>query len=88
MRHRYFAYDSETGFDTFETAEEARNAAKESIEEWRDKCDPMWDEHVANVCWGEISASARERWGGDRMEVEGEQVDVVDYRLVGVTVSE
>jgi hypothetical protein len=33
---KYFAYDEETGFDLFNTEEEAKKAAQDSIDFWRE----------------------------------------------------
>ena len=37
--YRYFAYSPETGFDTYETADEAKKAAEESLQAYRDVAD-------------------------------------------------
>lgn len=51
---KFFAYDDETGFDLFDTAEEAKKAAQESIDEYRHAAGEGWPEEVENVCWGVV----------------------------------
>lgn len=52
--YRYFAYSHETGFDTYETADEAKKAVEESLQAYRDVADDDWDDKVTGVRWGEI----------------------------------
>ncbi len=84
MTDKYFAFDSETGFDTFATAEEAQLAAEQSIQEYRDYAHEGWDELADNVCWGKISQQSVMYSTGDTVEFEGEQVECVDYKLVAI----
>ena len=51
---RYFCYDNNTGFDTFETEKEARDAAQNDIDHYRNNAEEGWSEDVYSVCWGEI----------------------------------
>lgn len=51
---KYFAYSPDTGFDLYETAEKAKAAAFDSINEYRFRADDGWEEDVENVCWGEV----------------------------------
>lgn len=37
--YRYFAYSHETGFDTYETEAEAKGAAEDSLQAYRDVAD-------------------------------------------------
>lgn len=54
MTHKYFCYDPDTGFDTYETPEQAKEAAEVAIDYYRDNADEGWNEEVCGVCWGEI----------------------------------
>jgi hypothetical protein len=81
MRLKFFAYDEESGFLAFKTAEEAKSYAEEIIDHYRDGCYDGWDECVENVCWGEIKELAVEINTGDKCEFDGELVDCVDYKL-------
>lgn len=58
MKHKYFAYESDFGFETFETDELAREAAEGAIDRYREDADDGWDDNVANVCWGVIAQQA------------------------------
>lgn len=58
MTKRYFAYDPDTGFETFETEQEAINFANDVIDDYRDNAGDGWDEIVGQVCWGEIKQVA------------------------------
>jgi len=78
---KFFAYSDDTGVDTFQTAEEAKAAAQESIEGYQENAHEGWDECVANVRWGEIKEQATEFDCDQQIEFEGEMVDAVDYRL-------
>ena len=81
---KFFAFDDETGFDIYDTAAEAKQAAQQSINEWRDACDPNWPEQVQNVCWGEIiEESTEEETGQVQSEAQGGQ-DIVDYNLTKI----
>lgn len=56
----FFAYDTETGFNTYDTAAEARDAAEESLSAWRDAAreDGEWPTEAGHVCWGAIQGRA------------------------------
>lgn len=57
---KYFAYDQEVGFDLYDTANEAKKAAQESIDEYRSEAAEGWNEAVENVCWGVVLGKTRE----------------------------
>lgn len=57
-KYKFFAYDPETGFETFETAEQAKKHAEECIDWYRGESIDGWDEQIDQVCWGEIKAKA------------------------------
>lgn len=56
----FFAYDSETGFERFATEAEAKAAAQESIEAYREDAGEGWAEEVENICWGVVLGTTRE----------------------------
>lgn len=55
----------------FSTEEEARTAANNAVEGWRDCCDPEWPEEVEKVCWGMVI--------GQSMPALSEDDQYVDY---------
>lgn len=81
--YRYFAYSHETGFDTYETAAEAKGAAEESLQAYRDVADGMWDEEVTGVCWGEIKQETVELPTGELINDYGDYVADYELRDVG-----
>ena len=81
--YRYFAYSPETGFDTYETAAEAKGAAEESLQAYRDVADEGWDEEVTGVCWGEIKQEAVELPTGELINDYGDYVADYELRDVG-----
>lgn len=80
----YFAYDTDVGFETFETAEQAEAAANEIIAGYAEYAHEGWDEMVSQVVWGEIKQRATEFKTGNVVEFEGELVECVDYKLENV----
>jgi len=81
---RYFSYDPECGFDTHDTAEEARDEAEEALSCYRDNAGDGWSEHVENVCWGVILSEVGETERRPRTDEDGCSPDcefVVDYDL-------
>ena len=48
----WYAYDPETGYDTFETAVEAQRAAEASLDHYRDGSPDGWHESVGEIEWG------------------------------------
>lgn len=81
--YRYFSYSHATGFDTYETAGEAKKAAEESLQAYRDVADDMWDEEVTGVCWGEIKQEAVELPTGELINDYGDYVADYELRDVG-----
>ncbi|WP_174874210.1 hypothetical protein [Vogesella oryzae] len=80
---KFFAYDDETGFDLFDTAEEAKKAAQDSIDEYRHEAGEGWPEEVENVCWGVVLGATKE---APLVDSEGNSTDwagdkYVDYVL-------
>ncbi|PHR58771.1 MAG: hypothetical protein COA47_10220 [Robiginitomaculum sp.] len=55
MKKKYFLYDPENGFETYETKLECEKAAEESIEYY---LDDFWNESVTNLVIGVITHSA------------------------------
>ena len=81
--YRYFAYSHDTGFERYETADEARKAAEESLRGYREAADDGWDEEVTGVCWGEIKQEIVELPTGEIINDYGDYV--ADYELRAVT---
>ena len=79
---KYFSYCDDTGFSTHNTEEAAKSAAKEYIADYRDKCDPEWNEEVSNTCWGQIRQGVIEIDTGETMDTHIGEVDVVDYGFI------
>lgn len=80
----YFAYDPESGFETYATAELTESAANHLIADYAENSAEGWDEFVSQVAWGQIRQRATEFKTGQAVEFEGEQVECVDYRLENV----
>jgi hypothetical protein len=76
----YFAYDGENGFDLFDSAQDAENAAQKSLDSYRDWAHEGWDEGVQQVCWGKLHGSITSENCG-QVEFEGEMVEEVNYKL-------
>ena len=51
---KFFSYCPDEGFETHNTAEEAKKAADDSIDSFRDNAEDGWSEEVDQVCWGEV----------------------------------
>ncbi len=78
MCYGWFSYDDEHGFETHATEEEARKAAAESLDMYRDDAYEGWDEGVTNVCWGRIRQCVVEL--SRRPAEEGSPTDVwIEY---------
>jgi len=80
----YFAYDPESGFETYATAELAEEAADRLIADYAEYSHEGWDEMVSQVVWGEIKQRATEFKTGNIVEFEGEMTECVDYKLENV----
>lgn len=55
MSYDYFCYDPDTGFETYNTPEGAKQAAEDAIDFYRDNAAEGWNEEVCGVCWGKIN---------------------------------
>lgn len=75
-KYRFFAYDPETGFETFDTVEKAIAHAEECIQWYRDEAAEGWGEQVDQVCWGEIKGETVQV---DRREASKDEADRFDY---------
>lgn len=54
MKYKYYGYCPDSGFETFETENEAIRYAQDSIDYYRNCASEGWDENVNFVSWGEI----------------------------------
>lgn len=78
----YFGFDPESGFETFHTAEEAKNYAQGSMDDYRGISCDCWPEEVENVCWGEISQVLVQGGLRPRNEEDSHSLDMTcDYEL-------
>jgi len=83
IKYRYFMYDPESGFETYATEQEAKDAAADAINYYRGEACDGWPDEVEQVCWGEIKQDThqvglREREEGDKGSCEM----ICDYQLV------
>jgi hypothetical protein len=81
MKCKFFVYDPESGFDTYETSQQAKESAEISIDLYRDNAGEGWDEEAEQVCWGEISEGSTMFRTGNKIEFEGKLVDSYDCKL-------
>ena len=89
MSHKYFAYDQDHGFETFETENEAIEWSQDTIDSYRDNsAGQEWDEAVSYVVWGEIKQHTVGRETGLHEMLDGELVENVDYALEDVLLNE
>lgn len=88
---KFFAYDENVGFDLFDTADEAKKYAQESIDEYRAEAGDGWADEVEHVCWGIVLVTTQEiDLGEPEPEYDGGQgiagLDrYVDYILTDTT---
>ena len=80
---KYFAYDPETGFELFSTAEEAEEYAQSAIDMYREEASEGWPESVDGVCWGMVKQSASERTY-NAVDDEDPGKEYADYQLEDV----
>lgn len=84
MKFKYFGYDPECGFETFETAEQAKQYADDAIACYRGEACDGWSEEVDRVCWGELrqhSVMCNYRPIDPKNPAEKEFSFVCDYQL-------
>ena len=82
---KYFGYDPNSGFELFETEEQAKNYAEEAISYYRgDACDG-WSEEVDQVCWGELKQETVQVGLRPRNEEDGHNLEMTcDYVLTDI----
>ena len=79
---KFFIYGDDTGFDLFDSAEDAKKAAQDSIDEYRHEAGDGWPEEVERVCWGVVLGTTqqvalqdeydgRDGWPTDDMVIRG-----------------
>lgn len=78
MTDRYFSIDSEACFQTHATAEEARAAAEEALDDERDRSGDGWSEEVEQIAWGVIVQTATQV---DRVTLE--EAEAAGHEMVG-----
>lgn len=55
----YFSYDSDSGFETHETKEEAEKSASDMIDYYRNNASEGWSDEVESVCWGVVKQESK-----------------------------
>ena len=83
MRNKYFTYHWDSGFETWQTEDEAKSHADKMLSEEIDWEDGVMDE-AEKIYWGEIKQQALISPTGEKVEFDGELVDSVKVELVGV----
>jgi hypothetical protein len=85
---KYYAYDPSSGFETFETEQEARDWADAGIDYYRDDSFDGWDDSVKQISWGEIKQKVIECNKKTKKEAQDEGIIIgegcdyyVDYKL-------
>lgn len=75
---KHFSFDHENGFQVWRTQDEAREAAQEAINDYREAIedDDNWLDDVEAVCWGEIGGQAKAVFGGDFGQLDYELQEV------------
>lgn len=84
-KYRFFAYDPETGFETFETADQAKKHAEECIQCYRDEAGEGWDEQTDQVCWGEVKGKAVQVNQSEPSNIDNGFDYYCDYSLLDIT---
>ena len=80
---KYFAFSPDTGFELYETAEKAKAAAQESIDQYAADAVDGWSEEVESVYWGEIKQESVMM--NQRPSEPGSDVDFIcDYGLTDI----
>lgn len=81
-KYRYFMFDPNDGFETYQFAEQAESAAQEAIDWYRGEACDGWDEQVDQVCWGEIKQNTVQVGLRPRTEEDNGDCDMIcDYQL-------
>jgi len=80
---KFFAYDPDTGFELFETANEAESHAQDAIDMYREEASEGWPEAVDGVCWGELKQRS-EMLTLNACDEEDIDREYADYRLEDV----
>lgn len=55
---KYFSYSPDFAFELHDTAEEARTAAQDALDELRADSPDGWSPDVDLICWGEVKQLA------------------------------
>ena len=79
---KWFTYHPDEGFERFETADEAREAAIAWLDAARDAACDEWVDNVDEICWGEIKQQVVETVRRQRMDGDVSSADIItDYEL-------
>lgn len=83
---KYFAYNQEYGFETFETLVGAEKWANDILVEERGEAAEGWNEDILdNMCFGEISKMVEQVGTDKKIRFDGELVECVDYQFKAPT---
>lgn len=75
----FFSYETDRGFETFKTAEEAISSAQGAIDDYQgDACDG-WPDEVDSVCWGVVMQEARQCNNRPRDEEDTHLAEHIEY---------
>ncbi|RMC99933.1 hypothetical protein EAY64_06405 [Aquitalea palustris] len=57
---KFFAYEPDNGFETYNTKAEAKQAAQDSIDSYREDAADGWPDEVENVYWGVVLGTTKQ----------------------------
>ncbi|PWD66534.1 hypothetical protein [Pectobacterium parmentieri] len=85
MEYKYFCYDPDTGFETYKTEDEAKNAATDAIDYYRGDAADGWPDEVSQVCWGEVKQETIQVGLRPKDEEDKSNCDMIcDYQLADI----
>lgn len=85
----YYVIDTYTGFDTFDTEQEAKDCAEGMMEDHSAGAVDGWPEGMANIEWGRLVPHARAVCIKEEPAPEGSEFDSIqEWKLVEQPVSE
>jgi len=83
--HKFFMFDPDNGFETYQFAEQAQRAAEEAIDYYRGDAGDGWPEEVEQVCWGEIKQETIQVGLRPREEDDPGSCEMIcDYQLTDI----
>lgn len=83
--HKFFMFDPDNGFETYQFAEQAQRAAEEAIDYYRGDAVDGWPDEVSQVCWGEIKQETQQVGLRPREEDDPGSCEMIcDYQLTDI----